>query len=145
MEICWSPPSVALPGCTRLIQRLDGSSVETMVMLAIKAPKCMGRKSDMYSGITDVTFSWNISFFITVGIFYSSYMIPIFCMINTVYQRARVTLIPEWIRHYIHHEVWDEITYPFPNFNGATVEVWEWISNFIPHFTGHVINYPYWD
>ena len=29
----------------------------------------------------------------------------------------------------------DEITYPFPNFNGATVEVWEWISNFITHFT----------
>ena len=29
----------------------------------------------------------------------------------------------------------------FPNFNGATVEVWEWIRNFIPHFTGHVINY----
>ena len=25
-------------------------------------------------------------------------------------------------------KVWDEITYPFPNFNGATVEVWEWIS-----------------
>ena len=23
-------------------------------------------------------------------------------------------------------EVWDEIIYPFPNFNGATVEVWEW-------------------
>ena len=31
-------------------------------------------------------------------------------------------------------KVWDEITYPFPNFNGCTVEVWEWISNFIPHF-----------
>ena len=31
-------------------------------------------------------------------------------------------------------KVWDEITYPFPNFNGVTVEVWEWISNFIPHF-----------
>ena len=30
-------------------------------------------------------------------------------------------------------KAWDEITYPFPNFNGATVEVWEWISNFIPH------------
>ena len=29
-------------------------------------------------------------------------------------------------------EVWNEVTYPFPNFNG-TVEVWEWISNFIPH------------
>ena len=37
--------------------------------------------------------------------------------------------------------MWDEITYPFSNFNGCTVEVWEWISNFIPHFTGHVITY----
>ena len=26
--------------------------------------------------------------------------------------------------------MWDEITYPFPNVNGAAVEVWEWISNF---------------
>ena len=30
-------------------------------------------------------------------------------------------------------KVWDEITYPFPNFNGAMVEVWECISNFIAH------------
>ena len=30
----------------------------------------------------------------------------------------------------------DALTFPFPNFNGATVEVWEWISNFIPHFPG---------
>ena len=29
--------------------------------------------------------------------------------------------------------MWDEITYPFPNFNSATVEVWDWISTFIPH------------
>ena len=30
-------------------------------------------------------------------------------------------------------KVWDEITYeityPFPNFNGCTVEGWEWISD----------------
>ena len=30
--------------------------------------------------------------------------------------------------------MWDEITYPCPNFNGCTVEVWEWISHFIPQF-----------
>ena len=30
--------------------------------------------------------------------------------------------------------MWGEITYPFPNFNSATVEVWEWICNFISHF-----------
>ena len=27
----------------------------------------------------------------------------------------------------------DEITYPFPNFNGTAIEVWEWISNIISH------------
>ena len=32
-------------------------------------------------------------------------------------------LIPAWISNYIHYKVWDEITYPFLNFNDATVEV----------------------
>ena len=53
--------------------------------------------------------------------------------------------IPAWISNYIHYQVWDEITYPFPNFNSTTVEVWEWKRNFIPHFTGHVMTYPCWD
>ena len=34
-------------------------------------------------------------------------------------------------------KVWDEITHPLPNFNGATVEVWEWISNFITLYNGY--------
>ena len=55
------------------------------------------------------------------------------------------TLIPAWISNCTHHNVWDEITYSFPNFNVATVEVWEWISAFIPHFARHVITNPYWD
>ena len=38
--------------------------------------------------------------------------------------------------------MWHEITYPFPNFNGCTLEVWEWISNFIPHIIMDVIIYP---
>ena len=50
-----------------------------------------------------------------------------------------INFFSEWISNLIHYKVWDEITNPFPNFNGATVEVWEWISNLIPHFTGHVI------
>ena len=29
-----------------------------------------------------------------------------------------------------------ETSYPFPNVDGCTAEVWEWISKFIPHFTG---------
>ena len=31
------------------------------------------------------------------------------------------------------------MTYPFPNLNGAVVEVREWTSNFIPHVTKHAI------
>ena len=38
--------------------------------------------------------------------------------------------------------MWDEITYPFPNFNIVAIEVWEWTSNFIAHFTGHLNTYP---
>ena len=42
-------------------------------------------------------------------------------------------------------KVWDEITYPFPNFNVCTFEVWEWIGNFIPHFTMDVNTDLCWD
>ena len=31
--------------------------------------------------------------------------------------------IPAWISNYIHYEVWGDITYPFLNFNGCTIEV----------------------
>ena len=34
-----------------------------------------------------------------------------------------LTLIPAWISNYMPSKVWDEITYPFLNFNGCTVEV----------------------
>ena len=40
-------------------------------------------------------------------------------------------------------KVCDEITHPFPNFNGTAIEVWEWISNFITHYIMDVITYPW--
>ena len=43
-----------------------------------------------------------------------------------------LTLMPEWISNY--SKWWDEIIYPFPNFNDSTVEVWKWISHFITYF-----------
>ena len=39
----------------------------------------------------------------------------------------------------IHYKLWDEITDPFPNYNGAAVEVWQLISNFVSHFTRGII------
>ena len=50
-----------------------------------------------------------------------------------------------WINDYMPSKVWDEITYPFPNFNCATVELWGWISNFSSHIMMAVITYPCWD
>ena len=47
--------------------------------------------------------------------------------------------------NYNHYKVWDEITYPSPNFNRKTGEVREWISNLIPYLTVHVITHPCWD
>ena len=32
-------------------------------------------------------------------------------------------LIPPWISKYVYHNVWEEITYIFPSFNGGTVEM----------------------
>ena len=34
-----------------------------------------------------------------------------------------LTLILAWISNHMASKMWDEITYPFLNFNGATVEV----------------------
>ena len=47
-----------------------------------------------------------------------------------------LTLIPVRLSSYIHYKIWDEMIYLFPNFNGATVEVWDWINNFIHNLLG---------
>ena len=47
-----------------------------------------------------------------------------------------LTLIPAWISNHMPRKVWAEITYPFQNFNGCTVEFWELITNFIPLYNG---------
>ena len=62
--------------------------------------------------------------------------------ISSTFYYHGLTLIPAWICNWIHHKVWIEITYPFLNFNDATVEYLEWMINFIPHITRHVITYP---
>ena len=39
-----------------------------------------------------------------------------------------LTLIPACTSNYIHHNVWDEITYPLPNFKGCTLY---WASHYL--------------
>ena len=56
-----------------------------------------------------------------------------------------LTLIPAWISNHMPRKVWAEIAYPFPNFNGCTVEFWLLITNFIPLFIVDPITHPWWD
>ena len=44
---------------------------------------------------------------------------------------------------FIHYQARNEITNPFSNFNGYTVEVLGWINYFMPLFTGHLITCPF--
>ena len=53
-----------------------------------------------------------------------------------------LTIIPVLISNGKHYKVWDDVTSPFPNFNGCTVDVCEWIRYLITHITAHVITYP---
>ena len=57
------------------------------------------------------------------------------------FYKHELTLTPVWIStsNHLLSNMWDKITYPFPNFNGCTVEIWEWISNIIPQFMMDVI------
>ena len=41
---------------------------------------------------------------------------------NSIYKHG-LTLITAWISNHMPSNMWDEITYPFLNFNGCTVEV----------------------
>ena len=59
---------------------------------------------------------------------------------NGLWHGARFTSMDYLLPlHGLLSKVWDEITYLFPNFNGATVEVWEEINNSIAHFIVDVI------
>ena len=44
--------------------------------------------------------------------------------------------------NYTHYKMWNETTYPLPNFNSPTVEFGEWICDFNRHFAEYVITYP---
>ena len=90
-------------------------------------PKCKSAFKERSAHM--VTFSYFLIIF-----YVPSYLGP-------SYKHAQFKFDPSTGNNYIHHKVWDEITSPFPNFNGCSMEVWEWISNFIPHFDGHVIIY----
>ena len=56
------------------------------------------------------------------------------------FNKHRLTLA--WISNHTPSKAWDEITCPFPNFNGCSVEVLEWIRNFILHSITDVITFP---
>ena len=51
--------------------------------------------------------------------------------LNDIY--LGLTSGPAWISNHFDNKMCDEITPPFPNFNGTTIEACEWISNSKPY------------
>ena len=73
---------------------------------------------------------------------------PCYCPTRSQYPRDILnwhewTLIPAWIKSYIHYAVWHDITYPFPKFNGCSSL--GMTGNFTPRFMMEVFTYPWWD
>ena len=58
--------------------------------------------------------------------------------VEATWKKSTGNLILVWISEHMPSKVWDEITYPFPNFLGMDKE-------FTPHFKMDVIIYPWWD
>ena len=74
-----------------------------------------------------------------------AYIFDFVCSSRAPLLTYSLTLIPAYISNYMPSKVWDEITNPFPEFNGSTGEVWEWISNIIPFLKiNEVIIFPFW-
>ena len=49
--------------------------------------------------------------------------------LNPVLLSLRLKGVLKQISDNVRYNVWYEITYPFPNFNGYIDEVWEWVRN----------------
>ena len=88
-----------------------------------------------------IPFTWSTEGYPIVPYIWLMTGIDTWCCYPDHFYQHGLTLIPAWISNHIHYIVRDANTYPFMNFNRATVEVWEWISDLIPHFTVHVIIY----
>ena len=59
---------------------------------------------------------------------------------NQFYYNGLNTISPN-ISNHIPSKLWDEIIYPFPNFNSSDIEVWQLISNYIPPLIVDVITH----
>ena len=71
------------------------------------------------------------------------WMSTLYIHVNTwgTFYYHELTLIPAWIRHHMPSKIWDEVTNPFPNFNGFTVDVCERRNYFILQFIMDVITH----
>ena len=114
-------------------------------MLGKGAPKERFRlHPDLSHLIADVEKWWKIRYFYVTPINYLRERVKYMANFAHWHQNG-LTSIPAWISNHMPNKVWDEISYPFPNLNGESVEDWKWISNFIPHLLMDVIIYPWWD
>ena len=73
----------------------------------------------MICSTQDDYWCWEFIVFKTESIEFKTWIVIqfVYALIMLYASQHGLTLIPRWIRHY--YNVWEEIAYPFPNFNGA--------------------------
>ena len=118
------------PSCKKNIITNDKMSVLYVKHLSGWYMKSLltGKKNTMVKKTTFGSVSSNVNIWISNNPSMTSLSK---CLVLTISQHLPgipfywygLTLIPAWISNYFHYKMWDGITFPFLNFNGATVEV----------------------
>ena len=65
------------------------------------------------------------------GVFDDAEMYAMFYWCCFEFKLTWLNLMLAWISNYIAYKLWGELTYPFTNVNGTSIEIWEWASNLI--------------
>ena len=65
----------------------------------------------------------NLSYLHKISITFETHFLVMRKQTRTPIGNMVLALIPACVSNYVYYKVWDEITYPFLNFNGCTVEV----------------------
>ena len=116
LQICirgkWSPMNDTWAWCNRYL-------------IMQNCLPCHNREAELHSRSHEVcTQAGRILLLMLCYIFFGSCSSPLVMLLIITKTQHGITLFPALISNHIHYIVWNEISYPFPNFTGTAIGVW---------------------
>ena len=110
-------------------------SFKSLLPKAVRPIQLLRLDTDLYALIDNITVTYVhwCALFELVWVTGYAYMSD--SPMNMVSHTFCVTQSTASISNHMPSNVWDEITYPFPNLDGCIIELIEWISYFVSHYT----------